>query len=100
MQKRPLKVNVDFFNLVTQGQVPAELVNFNNISIPSERTVTINDYKTDGTGQLITIDLKSFEINKRAIKQMVYCHTHRRIGLLSEQNRQTELTQLQLFYII
>lgn len=68
MQKRPLKVNIDFFNLATQGQVPADLINFNNISIPSERTITVNDYKPDGNGQLITIDLKTFEINKRANK--------------------------------
>ena len=68
MQKRPLKVNVDFFNLVNQGQVSTDLVNFNNISIPSERTITVNDFKPDGNGQLITIDLKTFDINKRANK--------------------------------
>lgn len=68
MQKRPLKVNIDFYNLVNQAQIGTDSINFNNISIPSERTLTVNDYREDGSGQLTTINLKTFEIGKRANK--------------------------------
>ena len=68
MQRPPLRVNLNFYNLMTMAQVPADLISFGNVGLQSDRCVTVCDGKTDGTGQLVTIDLKSQEVSRRPNK--------------------------------
>lgn len=61
-------MNQQFYNLVTQANVPADLISFNNIGLSSERCVTVCDGKTDGSGQLVSVDFRTGEVNRRANK--------------------------------
>ena len=53
---------------MSQANIASDLITFNNIGLPSERCATICDGKTDGTGQLVSIDFKTGEVNRRANK--------------------------------
>ena len=68
MQRPPLKVNQQFYSLVNQANVGAELITFNNVGLQSENTVTICDGKGDGSGQLITVNLRNQEVSRRPNK--------------------------------
>ena len=68
MQRPPLRVNQQFYNLVSQAGVPGELITFGNVGLQSERCITVCDGKTDGSGQLVTVDLKTQEVSRRPNK--------------------------------
>lgn len=75
MIKPPLKVNQQFYNFVNQASISSDLITFNNIGLSSERCATVCDGKTDGTGQLVTIDFKTGEVNKKTNKaDAILCH--------------------------
>lgn len=68
MNRPPLKVNQAFYNLVSQGGVSPNSVNFNAVALESDRAATITETDSSGAGQLISIDFKSQEVSKRANK--------------------------------
>lgn len=68
MNRPPLKVNQSFFDLTAQANVQAASINFNAVSLPSERCVVVTETGSDGAGQLVTVDLKTQEVGRRPNK--------------------------------
>lgn len=67
MNRQPLKVDQNYYNLLGTGQINSNLITFNNVGLTSERVATVCDNK-NVNGQLFTVNLSSKQISVRANK--------------------------------